>query len=104
MQQKRKITSTVKFSSPIQYGGNLFFLILFLIIWLPVGLLLLIRNVCISKNSSKFYITYQGSWGWLFFWGILFFPISILFICIKGVNLVEEETVIEQEAVVERYE
>lgn len=103
MDQKKKVTKITKFSSPLQYQGNLIFLILFLIVWLPVGILLLIKNACVTRKNSKFYIIYHGSWGWLFFWGILFFPISILLLCIKGVNLIEEETVTEEEALIERY-
>lgn len=103
MKKTRKTTRVVRFSCPIRYQGNLFFLILFLIVWLPLGILLALKNASIAKETSRFYICYQGKWGWLFFWGIFFFPIAILLLLIKGVDVVEEETVIEQEIVVEKF-
>ena len=97
IKQRKTIKRTVKISCPTWYSGNIFFLILFLIIWLPVGILLLMKNGSIAKESSRFYLNYHGKWGWLFFWGVLFFPISILLLLIKGVDVIEEETVIEEQ-------
>lgn len=103
MEQRKKVTRTTKISCPIRYRGNLFFLILFLIIWLPLGILLLMKNGCIATETSKFYLHYHGKWGWLLFWGILFFPVSILLLLIKGVDVIEEETLIEEELIIDRF-
>ena len=103
MKQMQKTTRVVKFSCPLRYQGNLFFLILFLIVWLPLGILLTLKNVSIAKETSRFYLSYHGKWGWLFFWGIFFFPIAILLLIIKGVDVIGEETLIEQEVVIEKF-
>lgn len=103
MKQTRKTTRIVKFSSPIRYQGNLLFLILFLLVWLPVGMLLALKNARLATESSTFYLLYQGKWGWLFFWGVLFFPIAILLLLVKGVDVVEEETILEQEIIIEKF-
>lgn len=101
MEKRRKVTRITKLSSPLQYRGNLFFLILFLIIWPPLGVLLLIRHACIAARDSKFYLVYLGSWGWLFFWGILFFPVAFLLLFVKGVDLIDE-SIVDEETVIER--
>ncbi|MBX9805362.1 MAG: hypothetical protein K2Y18_06385 [Alphaproteobacteria bacterium] len=101
MEKRRKVTRLTKVSSPLQYRGYLFFLILFLIIWPPLGVLLLIRHACISVRNSKFYLVYHGSWGWLYFWGILFFPVAIVLLFVKGVDLIDE-TVVDEQTVIER--
>jgi hypothetical protein len=102
MTQRKRVIRTTKVYCPRWYTGNLFFLILFLIIWLPIGLLLLMKNASFSKNNSRYYIDYHGSWGWLFFWGILFFPVAVILFLIKGVDVIEEETITEGETIIER--
>lgn len=103
MAHKRKGVRTVKTSWPIGYNGNVFFLILFLIIWLPVGILLLMRNGAIVRENARFYLSYHGKWGWLFFWGILFFPVAVLLLLIKGVDVIEEGTLVEEDILIERF-
>jgi len=73
-----------------------------LIIWLPVGILFLLKNASFAKDNSRFYLYYHGSWGWLFFWGIVFFPIAVIFFLIKGFDVIEEETTLEEETIIER--
>ncbi|MBL4818786.1 MAG: hypothetical protein JKY15_06095 [Deltaproteobacteria bacterium] len=80
----------VKFSSPVGYDGNLFWLILFLIIWLPLGLVLFLKNGYIKHKSSRFSIYYRGDWNWLYFWAILCFPVAIALLVFKGVDVLEE--------------
>lgn len=101
MKQTQKTTRVVKFSCPIRYRGNLFFLILFLLVWLPVGILLALKNARFATESSTFYLSYHGTWGWLFFWGILFFPVAILLLLFKGIDVIEEEIIIEQETTID---
>jgi hypothetical protein len=104
MAQTRRVIRTTKIYCPRWYSGNLFFLILSLIIWLPVGILLLMKNVSMTKGNSRFYLHYHGSWNWLYFWGVLFFPISIILFLIKGVDVIEEETIVEEETlIIDRY-
>lgn len=101
MAQTRRVIKTTRVYCPRWYSGNLFFLILFLIIWLPIGILLLMRNGSFAKGNSRYYLEYHGSWFWLFFWAILFFPISIILLLIKGVDLIEEETFEEEIIIVD---
>lgn len=103
MEQRKRIIRTTKASCPLRYAGNLFLLIFFLIIWMPLGVLLLMKNGRIATERSCFFLHYHGKWGWLFFWGILFFPVAILLLLIKGLDVIEEETLFEEEIIIERF-
>lgn len=103
MVYKKTVRRSTKASSPLRYEGNLLYLILFLILWLPVGILLLIKNGNITTRKGRFVCYYHGSWGWLFFWGVLFFPIAIVLLLIKGTDIIEETTLDEEESLIERY-
>ena len=70
MVHKKTVQRSIKVSSPIKYEGNLFFLIIFLILWLPLGILLLIKHGSITTQKGRVVCFYHGSWGWLFFWGL----------------------------------
>ena len=85
----KKIVKT-RFSYPLGYKGNLFFFVLFLIFWFPLGVGLALKNGQFVKNDSTFYLLYKGGNGWLFLWWIFFFPIAVLLMLIKGVDLIEE--------------
>lgn len=76
---------------PISYGGSLFLLILFSIFWPPLGAFLFIKNVKFIKNNSAFYLRYRGSWFWVIFWAILFFPIAVIIMAIRGMDVIEEK-------------
>jgi hypothetical protein len=95
MEYKKTVHRSTKVASPFRYDGNLFLLILCLIIWFPVGLLMLIKHGRMCSQKSSFNCYYHGSWGWLYFWAILFFPIAIVLLLIKGIDVIEEQ-VIEQ--------
>jgi hypothetical protein len=103
MVHKRTVRRSTRVSSPLRYDGNLFYLILFLILWLPVGILLLIKNGRIITQRGGYICQYHGSWGWLFFWGVLFFPIAILLLLIKGTDIIEEVISDEEETLIDRY-
>lgn len=90
MEQNKNAIRTTKCSSPIRYDGNLFFLIFFLFLWLPIGILLLLKYGSLVTGTSKFYVVYHGKWRWLFLWAIIFFPISIALFLIKGAEVIEE--------------
>lgn len=88
---REPIKRTIKFSSPLRYQGNLFFLILLFVVWFPIGVLLLIKNGYIVQEMSKFSLEYQGKWRWVFFWGVFFFPVAFLLLFLKGIDVIEEE-------------
>lgn len=90
---KKQKDVTVILSSPIRYKGNLFFLILFLIVWIPIGILLLLENAYFIQGTSRFSLKYHGSWGWLYFWGILFFPVALVLLVMKGVDITQKSIV-----------
>ncbi len=75
---------------PFQYRGNLAILILFLLIWIPIGFTLLVLNSSWKQDHSTFYLRYEGSRGWLLFWALCCFPIAILLGFLKGMTLIEE--------------
>lgn len=80
-----------RFHYPIGYQGSILWLVLFLLVWPPLGLLLLILNACVRKNGMVYSLEYQGSSGWLFFWTLLFFPVAILLGIIKGFDVVGKD-------------
>jgi hypothetical protein len=92
MVKKVKVKRAIKFAFPSCYRGNLFWLIVFLILLLPLGLVLLLRNGYIVRGNSILYVRYAGKWGWLFFWSIFFFPVTLLLFIFKGTEVIEEET------------
>ena len=80
----------IKHHYPLQYKGNIIIFIVCAILFLPLGLVLAIKNGRILQNGKYLSLVYRGSYGWLIFWTILFFPIAILMLLIKGVDVVEE--------------
>ncbi|MBM3469034.1 MAG: hypothetical protein FJX71_06360 [Alphaproteobacteria bacterium] len=96
MEEPRQTTRIVQFSSPFHYRGNVFYLILFLILWLPVGVLLLIKNSAFVTGTAQYYISYHAQWNWLLFWGVVFFPVAIFLLIIKGISVIGEVTVAEE--------
>jgi hypothetical protein len=77
-----------RFHYPLSYQGNLLWLVLFLLIWPPLGLLLLLLNGCVRKNGTIYSLEYQGNPFWLFFWTLLFFPVAIFLGVIKGFDVI----------------
>jgi hypothetical protein len=51
---------------------------------------LFIKNVRFHKDDSAFYLRYRGSWFWAILWAILFFPIAVIIMAIRGADVVEE--------------
>ena len=79
----------VKHLYPLQYTGNVIIFIIATLLFLPLGLVLAIKNLRILQNNKYLSLSYRGSYGWLIFWTILFFPIAILMVLIKGIDVVE---------------
>ncbi len=90
MMQENQKTRKTRISYPLRYEGNLFILIVLLIIWPPLGLILWVKNGSLIKAHSRFFIDYHGHYFWLFFWAILFFPIAIVLFLLNGADWVEE--------------
>lgn len=81
---------STKYVYPLQYEGNLFILILCLIIWFPLSFVLLMKNCLWLKKDSQLYLSYRGKYFWLYFWAVVFFPIILILLFIKGVDIIEE--------------
>jgi hypothetical protein len=73
----------------LQYTGNIIILILCFLLFFPLALILLLKNMQVLKGKTYLAFSYRGSYGWLIFWTIVFFPIAIILLFAKGVDLVE---------------
>ncbi|MBP9752654.1 MAG: hypothetical protein KBD31_02450 [Proteobacteria bacterium] len=73
------------------YRGSFFWLIVFFILFFPIGILLLMRNTVKRKDGKIYFLEYQRSWKWIFFWGIVFFPIAFFLFIFNGISFVEED-------------
>ena len=92
MNKIKRTVQTVKISSDsFKYRGSIFWLIFFLILFFPIAIILLIRNLARIKNDTTYYVEYSGSWKWVFFWGVLFFPIAFILLFFNGLSLIEEQ-------------
>lgn len=74
---------------PLAYRGNVLILILFLLIFPPLGLVLLLLNASVRQGNTFYGMHYNGSQFWLLFWTIVFFPIALVLAIINGFDLVE---------------
>lgn len=72
---------------PFSYDGNVVWPILFLFIWPPLGIILLMLNLTIKKDGYYYSLYYHGSQFWLLFWTILFFPVAVVLAAIQGFNI-----------------
>ena len=81
----------LKKSYPLQYTGNIIIFILCLLIFFPIALILLLKNLRVLKENKYQSLAYRGSYGWLIFWTIFFFPIAIILLLVNGVDVVEWE-------------
>ena len=79
----------IKKSYPMEYTGNIIILILCLLIFFPIALILLLKNLRVLRDDKYQSLSYRGSYGWLIFWTIVFFPIAIILILVNGVDVVE---------------
>lgn len=80
----------IKHRYPLEYRGNIILFVIFTILFLPLGVVLAIKNMGILRDRKYLSLHYRGSYGWLIFWTIIFFPIAILMVLIKGLDVVEE--------------
>lgn len=85
------ITTTKKITfQPFRYYGNVILLVIFcLLLQIPLVLVLCMKNGEFVKGNKSYRLSYDGSYGWLYFWAIIFFPIVILLLALKGVEVIE---------------
>ena len=68
----------------LKYPHSKFWLVFWMIFFLPIGLVLLTNLESVSPTEIKKW-EYKGARFWLYFWAILFFPIAILLLILNGV-------------------
>ncbi len=73
---------------PLKYIGNIFWPILFLILFFPLGILLILLNTAVRKEGIYYSLQYRGSQAWLIFWTIIFFPVAIILGALNGFDIV----------------
>lgn len=73
---------------PLKYLGNIVWPILFLILFFPLGILLILLNTAVRKEGIFYSLDYRGSQGWLIFWTIIFFPVAIVLGALNGFNII----------------
>lgn len=88
---KIKKSHKIQKSYPMVYKGNIIILVLCFIVFFPVALILLIKNLKILREDQYQSLYYRGSYGWLIFWTIVLFPIAIILLLINGMDVVEED-------------
>jgi Ca2+/Na+ antiporter len=71
-------------SQKFLFNGNIFVLIVLTLLFFPWAILYLVHRGSIKSVNSIKYIAYDGSWGWLYFWLIMFFPLCFLLFLFKG--------------------
>lgn len=80
-----------------KYPYSKFWLIFWMIIFLPIGMVLLSRLELVSNNQRSRWV-YDGNRFWLHFWAIFLFPVSILLLFLKGTLVItdlSDESVID---------
>lgn len=78
---------------PIKYNGNIVWLVLAIIIFFPVGILLLVLNLAVKREGVFYQLHYRGSEGWLIFWTIVFFPVAIILGALNGFDVMADSSV-----------
>ena len=78
----------IKYHFPIQYTGNMILFVLCVIFFLPIGVILAIKNMRVMRKDTYLALFYCGSYGWLIFWALLCFPIALIMLLFK-VDVIE---------------
>ncbi len=71
------------------YPHSKFWLIFWMILFFPIGLVLLSRLELVSTNQTTKWV-YDGARFWLYFWAIFLFPVAILLLFLKGALVVSD--------------
>lgn len=67
-----------------KYSACTGWLIFWLIVFFPIGLVLLLSHLEVIAGGRRGKLRYNGSRFWLFFWALVFFPVSLLLCLFKG--------------------
>ncbi len=76
-----------KVQAKLQYGGSLFWLIFWAIVFFPIALILLFTSVGCKMGGTSYQFQYDGSRFWLCFWILAFFPIAFLLAFLNGFSV-----------------
>lgn len=71
----------------IHYRGSLFWLIFWVIIFFPIGVVLFFLSADYVKDGIAHRLQYDGSKFWLCFWMLIFFPIAFLLFFLNGFSI-----------------
>ena len=74
-----------------EYAGSIFWLIFWLIVFFPIGVILMFTDGKTKVDGKVYYVRYEGSRFWLCFWFIGCFPIALLLLVLNGISLVMGE-------------
>ena len=83
------MSSQVRHEYPFRYEGCTFWPILFAILYPPICLLLVAKNLSFIKSGMAYRLSYHGSWFWLCFWMIVLFPIGCVLVVVNGADVIE---------------
>lgn len=62
-------------------------IIFLMIVFFPIGLLLLLLSLRIHIDGTLYSLKYKGCMGWLIFWLIVCFPIAFILIILSGADV-----------------
>ncbi len=68
----------------IAYSHSKFWLIFWLLIFFPIGVILIVKHTKLMSRDRLFRVEYEGSYFWLFFWALFFFPVTLLLFLFNG--------------------
>jgi len=68
----------------IHYSGSKFWMIFWLLIFFPIGLVLLATHMRVVSHHKEIHFEYQGARFWLYFWALFFFPIMLFLLVFNG--------------------
>jgi hypothetical protein len=74
---------------PLGYNGNVLWPILFIFLFPPLGMFLILLNANFRKGGVTYFLHYKGSEFWLLVWTIAFFPVAIALGIFNGFDVVE---------------
>ena len=86
-QSNQKPNGTFTKEYPLSYRGNILWPILFLLLFPPVGILLLGLNGSFRRDGVNYSLHYRGSENWPLIWTVLFFPIAIILGILNGFDV-----------------
>jgi hypothetical protein len=74
-----------------EYAGSVFWLIFWLIVFFPIGIILMFTDGKAQVDGKVYYTRYEGSRFWLCFWFVFFFPIALVLLVLNGISLITGE-------------